>query len=86
MKDKRLKRGMILVAFAALLYFLITNFYVAISFIGNVFSVLTPFIYGLLIAYILKFPYNFFASLVGIEMSFALFSNVLVLTVNFAFK
>ena len=60
MKDKRLKRGMILVAFAALLYFLITNFYVAISFIGNVFSVLTPFIYGLLIAYILKFPYNFF--------------------------
>lgn len=60
MKDKRLKRGLIYIAFAALLYFLINNFYAVISLIGGVFTVLTPFVYGFLIAYILKFPYNFF--------------------------
>ncbi len=60
MKDKRLKRGLAYIAFAALLYFIIKNFNYAILIIESVFSVLTPFIYGFLIAYILKFPYNFF--------------------------
>lgn len=60
MKDKFLKRGIILIAVAALFCFLIINFKSAINILGTVFSVLTPFIYGFIIAYILKFPYNFF--------------------------
>lgn len=60
MKDKLLKRGIILIAVAALFCFLIINFKSVLNIFANVFSVLTPFIYGFLIAYILKFPYNFF--------------------------
>ena len=60
MKDKRLKRGIILIAVAALFCFLIMNFNKAVSIISTIFTVLTPFMYGFIIAYILKFPYNFF--------------------------
>lgn len=60
MKDKFLKRGIILIAVAALFCFLIINFKSVINLFETVFSVLTPFIYGFIIAYILKFPFNFF--------------------------
>lgn len=60
MKDKRLKRGLIYIGFAALLYFIISYSAIVWLVISNIFSVITPFIYGLIIAYILKFPCNFF--------------------------
>ena len=52
MKDKRLKRGIILIAVAALFCFLIMNFNKAVSIISTIFTVLTPFMYGFIIAYI----------------------------------
>ncbi|MBQ9673874.1 MAG: AI-2E family transporter [Ruminococcus sp.] len=62
MKNKRLKRGFSYIAFAALMTLIIINLNNdnLWSFVGTVFSVFTPFIYGFLIAYILKFPFNFF--------------------------
>ena len=53
MKDKRLKRGIILIAVAALFCFLIMNFNKVVSIISTIFTVLTPFMYGFIIAYIL---------------------------------
>ncbi len=58
--NKRFKRGLLYIAFAALLYFVVLNFWSFLSVVTTALSVLTPFIYGFLIAYILKFPYNFF--------------------------
>ncbi|MGN0476505.1 MAG: AI-2E family transporter [Ruminococcus sp.] len=58
--NKRLKRGLLYIGFAALLYFVIIYFDTAWSMLTSALSVLTPFIYGFIIAYILKFPYNFF--------------------------
>ena len=50
MKDKRLKRGIILIAVAALFCFLIMNFNKVVSIISTIFTVLTPFMYGFIIA------------------------------------
>ncbi|MDD6644963.1 MAG: AI-2E family transporter [Oscillospiraceae bacterium] len=58
--NKRLKRGLIYIAFAALLYFVVMYFNTVVNVCTSALSVLTPFVYGFIIAYILKFPYNFF--------------------------
>ena len=58
--NKRVKRGLLYIGFAALLYFAIIYFNTVWSMFTSTISVLTPFVYGLIIAYILKFPYNFF--------------------------
>ena len=58
--NKRLKRGLLYIGFAAFLYFVIIYFDSVRGMVSSALSVLTPFIYGLIIAYILKFPYNFF--------------------------
>jgi predicted PurR-regulated permease PerM len=60
MKNKRFKRGLLYIAFAALMLFFVQNFNAGWSILLEVLSVFTPFIYGFIIAYILKFPCNFF--------------------------
>ncbi len=62
MKNDKLKTGFAYIAFAALMLLIILNIgnKSVWGFFGNVISVFMPFIYGFLLAYILKFPFNFF--------------------------
>lgn len=52
-----LKKPICLITYAILLYFLVTNFSLVAGFFFWLFSLLTPFVVGLLIAYILNKPY-----------------------------
>lgn len=56
----KLRNVLICIAFAVLLLFLKDNIYSVWSIICNFASVLTPFVLGFLIAYILNYPYKFF--------------------------
>ena len=61
MKDKNnVKKGLIYIAFAALMYLIVSYIPFIFGILVTAVSVLTPFIYGFVIAYILKFPFNFF--------------------------
>ena len=55
-----LKNVLIYIAFAVLLLFLKDNIDIAWDIICNFASILTPFLIGLLFAYIFNFPYKFF--------------------------
>lgn len=61
MKPKMFKSILLLIAFAGLVLFLLNNFGVVWDIIGFVLIVITPFIVGLCIAFIINMPYVFFA-------------------------
>lgn len=48
-----------IITYALILLFVLLNFDAVWDVVVNIFSVLTPVIYGFIIAYILSFPYNF---------------------------
>lgn len=60
MKDKSFKRILLYITYTIVLAFIFINFKTVWSIISNVFRVITPFIYGFLIAYLLNFPYKLF--------------------------
>lgn len=61
MNPKRFKSYLLLIGFAMLLYLLKDNFSVVWEILGFILVVITPFVVGFCLAYILNMPYNFFA-------------------------
>lgn len=60
MKDVRIKKVMLVILFTVLLVFLFINLSSVGQILGTILKVLKPIIYGLIIAYILNWPYKFF--------------------------
>ena len=55
-----LKRNIILITYAIVLFMVIQHFTVVRGFFGNFFNLFIPFVYGCVIAYLFNRPYNFF--------------------------
>ncbi|MBQ2152727.1 MAG: AI-2E family transporter, partial [Clostridia bacterium] len=49
-----------LIAFAAIMVLLLTRLDIFITVVQNIFKVLTPFLVGFVLAYVLNIPYMFF--------------------------
>lgn len=59
MKSKKFKYTLIAITYTILLLFVMLNFGTAWKIISQFFTIITPFIYGFVLAYILNFPYSF---------------------------
>lgn len=60
MDRSKLKLNLITATYSIILLLVLINLQKVTGSIGKVFSILTPFIYGFIIAYLLKQPYKFF--------------------------
>ena len=58
--NKNLISGLLVVTYGIALFFLCSNINWFINLLFNIVSIMTPFIYGLIIAYIVNWPYTFF--------------------------
>lgn len=56
--DKELKRGLILISFGIILFVLLQNISIGINIIKSILTIFSPFILGLIIAFILNVPMN----------------------------
>ncbi len=57
---RNLKKPILLITYAILLFFLVTNFQAVLNFILWVIGLFGPFLFGFVIAFVLNRPYNFF--------------------------
>lgn len=60
MKDKKFKDVILWITYAVLLLFFMLNFKTVWDIISKIFSIMTPFMYGFLLAYVLNFLMMFF--------------------------
>lgn len=56
--DQELKNGMVLVAFGIILYIVLSNFSIVLQILKQILSIFSPFLLGLIIAFILNVPMN----------------------------
>ncbi len=56
--DQELKNGMILVAFGIVLYIVLSHFSIVLQILKQILSIFSPFLLGLIIAFILNVPMN----------------------------
>lgn len=57
---RNLKKPILLITYAILLFFLVTNFQAVLNFIFWVIGLFAPFLFGFVIAFVLNRPFNFF--------------------------
>lgn len=55
----KLKKPIILITYGLLLYFILLNFNMITSFSNNLFALVSPFIWGFALAYLINIPYDF---------------------------
>ena len=88
--DKNVKIGIILISYAMLLYFALSNLGWIYGVLGNIGIIVAPFLYGFVIAYLLNSPFEFFRKKVFINLDKTKFKNLknmlsLVMTYIMAF-
>ncbi len=88
--DKNIKIGIILISYAMLLYFALSNLGWIYGVLGNIGIIVAPFLYGFVIAYLLNSPFEFFRKKVFINLDKTKFKNLknmlsLVMTYIMAF-
>ena len=88
--DKNIKIGIILISYAIILYFALSNLGWIYGVLGNIGIIVAPFLYGFVIAYLLNSPFEFFRKKVFINLDKTKFKNLknmlsLVMTYIMAF-
>ncbi len=74
--DKNIKIGIILISYAMILYFALSNLGWIYEVLGNIGIIVAPFLYGFVIAYLLNSPFEFFRKKVFINLDKTKFKNL----------
>ena len=74
--DKNIKIGIILISYAMILYFALSNLGWIYGVLGNIGIIVAPFLYGFVIAYLLNSPFEFFRKKVFINLDKTKFKNL----------
>ncbi len=60
MKDKKVKNALLYITYTVFLLFIMLNFKTVWEILGKLISILSPFFYGLILAFLLNIPFKFF--------------------------